>query len=190
MYLLVGGIVFLLATQFWAGQQRTSVPGRALVLVLMVILGAHFLINRPVFVFDEAVQAPEDEMALWIKDNTEQDAIFIIPMLQERFSALSERAIITDIVNVPFPYFDEWNERVFDILGVEVPPDADRTPYIEQLRGTDLWILGYATMDEDRARYLQAQYGASYLLIEQSVELDFPVRHRCCGLTLYTLEDQ
>jgi hypothetical protein len=136
------------------------------------------------------VQNPEDEMALWVRNNTEQDAVFIIPLLEERFQALSERAIVTDINNVPYPYFDEWFDRVFDILGVEVPPDADRTPYIDQLRGTNLWILGYATMDEDRTRYLQAQYGASYLLIEESVELDFPVRHRCCGLTLYALDGE
>jgi hypothetical protein len=190
MYLLVGGVVFIAATQFWPGEQKGTLPGRALVMALLVFLGANFLVNRPVFVFDEAAQTPEDEMALWIKDNTEQDVVVIIPPVFERFQALSERAIITDIVNVPYPYFDEWNQRVFDILGVEIPPDADCTPYIRQLKGTDLWVLGYASMDEERARYLQAQYDASYLLIEESVQLDFPVKYRCCGLTLYSLEDQ
>jgi hypothetical protein len=190
IYLLLGGIVFLLGSQFWRSERQGTLAGRALVGAMLVILGVNFLVNRPAFVFDEAVQNPEDEMALWVRNNTEQDAVFIIPLLEERFQALSERAIVTDINNVPYPYFDEWFDRVFDILGVEVPPDADRTPYIDQLRGTNLWILGYATMDEDRARYLQAQYGASYLLIEESVELDFPVRHRCCGLTLYALDGE
>jgi hypothetical protein len=120
----------------------------------------------------------------------EQGAIFIIPPLYERFPALSERAIIADIVDIPFPYWFEWSQRAFDILGVDLPPDADRTPYIRQLKGTDLWVLGYAAMDEDRARLLQDRYDASYLLIEEAVELDFPVTHRCCGLVLYSLEDR
>ena len=190
MYLLVGGVIFIAATQFWPSERSGTIPGRALVVALMVFIGAHFLVDQPVFVFDESVQAPEDEMALWIKDNTQQDAIFIIPPLFERFQALSERAIVADIVSIPYPYWSEWSQRIFGILGVEIPPNADRTPYIRQLKGTDLWVLGYATMDEDRARFLQEQYGASYLLIEESVTLEFAVEHRCCGLVLYALDHQ
>ena len=190
MYLLVGGVVFIAATQIWPGKARGTRPGQVLVLTLVIILSVNFLVDRPVFVFDEAVQAPEDEMALWIKDNTEQDAIFIIPPLYERFQALSERAVVADIVNIPYPYWFDWSQRAFDILGVEIPADVDRTPYIRQLKGTELWVLGYASMDEDRAHDLQARYGASYLLIEDDINLDFEVTYRCCGLTLYALEEQ
>ncbi len=101
---------------------------------------------------------PPDEAALyaWCREHTERGSVFVIPPLLSGFRLLTGRAAVIDWKCMPVLPCDtlEWYRRHVAVCGeaVDNAPAAARA---------------YRSLDAERARRLQADYGARYVLVER-----------------------
>lgn len=189
-YLLISALGFLVVGYFLKKptQPLFRYVGASFPIMLILSAAVNFAFRPPEFMFTKEAKLPEDQIAIWIRENTEKDALIIAPPLYDRFEVLSERAIIVNRLSPTHPFLTEWAERIFDLLGFEWNGTNTHRD-LENLRQYAYWELPYNAMDADRALRLREKYGADYLVIMESANLNFPMVYRCCGMVVYSLQD-
>ncbi len=116
-----------------------------------------------------ADQAVYLRMCQWVKDNTPEDALFLVPPEEQSFRLHAQRAIIVNFKGVPQLNAElvVWRDRLQDVLDLD-----DLTV----LQGKNL----YDTLDNISIRYRQSlpdhliavadKYDAEYLLTESPIK--------------------
>lgn len=99
-------------------------------------------------------------MQKWIKSNTPENAIFVIPPDIIYMRTRARRAIVVDWLSIPYFPKDlkEWYQRLSDISGT----DSERLA-----PNLDFFAAGYRNLDFNRAIFLKDRYGANFLVVEK-----------------------
>lgn len=100
---------------------------------------------------------PASESALynWVREHTEPDAIFVIPIELQRFRLYARRSIVVDWKGYPFRAEDvtEWFRRISMVCGVQTA------------RSFHDLSAGYVRLDVKRAELLAKAFGAQYVVV-------------------------
>ncbi len=102
---------------------------------------------------------PPEEVAIWARDHTDQDALFAVPPQWAHFRSQAQRAIVINFKAIPFhePYMTEWFARLLDIAPVELP----RRGGLALLQALD---AAYLALSPDEVRVLADKYGFDYII--------------------------
>lgn len=144
----------------WNGVRKAVFLGVSWVVLLEMSI--HNMPSRPLGDakrFITAWQHGSDDgfgrMANWIRENTPVDTVFIAPPWEARFWLLAERRHVVTIKLVAVGRFEEWHERLVDLLGEGGYKHASATP-----AGTK----HYHELSTARLSELCQKYGASHYL--------------------------
>jgi len=110
-------------------------------------------------------ETPETKLALWVKNNTDPDSIFLTPPGFIRFRLISERAIVVDRLVTPFSEAGiyQWMERIKDVSGLT---DFKTEDINEQLIND-----GFGKLDLKRLEYLNNKYALDFVVVEKAKQL-------------------
>ena len=104
-----------------------------------------------------------NEIYMWIENNTENESIFLIPPKIEDFRMGAKRAIVVDWK--AFPFNDksvlEWRERVYEVSN---SPNTLNPNSVEK---------GYNSLNEEKILSLSEKYKFNYILMEKNKNLRF-----------------
>ena len=126
-------------------------------------------------------------MCEWVRENTPQDALFLVPRRSHSFKWRAHRPEVVTYKDVPQDAQGllEWRRRYEDVYRVGQWPD-----------GSPRWARSVARLGAERLKELAAKYGADYALSRDvdaegkpwpTSRASLPVVHRVGALTLYDL---
>ena len=97
-------------------------------------------------------------MSIYIRNNTEKNAIFLTPPNFGTLRIIGERAIIVDFK--AFPFLDEamleWKQRIIDCYGASKASGFDAMLEFDQ---------NYKEITDSKMLYLSKKYDASYSVL-------------------------
>ncbi|QDT68308.1 hypothetical protein MalM25_12290 [Planctomycetes bacterium MalM25] len=148
--------------------------------------------QRPIAPCDKRMRDPAAwrEMGDWVRENTEPDALLLVPQTSQSFKWHAERGEVVTRKDIPQDALSmiEWRRRLSDIFQIG-----------EWADGTTRWTPSYAHLGAGRLRELAEAYGADYAL-DQATGRDagmplrhrasLPIVHRVGPYTLYDLRDE
>lgn len=108
--------------------------------------------------FGRAYPPAEESLFGWCRENTDRDAVFIIPPNLTPFRLEARRAVVIDWKCMPLLPHDqiEWMRRQERLAGRQVNSEADA-------------MVGYAEMDAPRAMLLARDFGCRYLVVDRKL---------------------
>ena len=107
------------------------------------------------------IDEEENVLFSWVKANTTEQALFVVPIYKYRFQGFrlqAQRSIVVDWKAHPFEItgFKEWFRRIALVSGVHQPFFLDDV------------ANGYQHLDSQRAQKLYAEFGAMYFVVDES----------------------
>ena len=145
-----------------------------LVVVLVVVAG----INRSVRFVDWDFLSPrltwEDhagddiDIARWVRVNTPDAAVFVIPAEMSSFRIVAERAVVVDFKSLPFgdSAMQEWRQRIRDCYG-----NVDSGGFEAR---SDM-AINYRSIDDTALVKIAAKYGARFAVLYVETPTSRPV---------------
>ena len=129
-------------------------------------------------------------MGEWIRENTEPDAMFVVPQRSQTFKWHAQRAEVVTRKDIPqdAPSMIEWHRRINDVYRIGTWSN-----------GTPKWSRSIASLGANRLRELATEYGADYALDQAPRKeagtplrrrASLPVVHRVGPYTLYDLRTE
>ncbi|MEM6330677.1 MAG: DUF6798 domain-containing protein [Planctomycetota bacterium] len=117
------------------------------------------------------------DVCAWVRDNTPQDALFLVPRSSNSFKWRAERPEVVTQKDIPQDAASmvEWKRRLDEVFRGPATPEG-RGP------ARPLHKLGAG-----RLRELGARYGASYVLCGRQRALSLPVAYRNRAYVVYQL---
>ncbi len=111
---------------------------------------------------------PLDDVALWARENTPVDALFITPSKSARFRLVAQRSIVVDFKCFPFQASAalDWYQRLVDIHG---EPDG------LGFTAMNNWDERYHDITDDKLRELGSQFNAGYAVLFKDTDTALPV---------------
>jgi len=111
-----------------------------------------------------------DDLYKWIRENTQENAIFIIPPTMEDFRLRANRAVIVDWKAFPFKdsAIIEWRDRINDI--------TNNKQNFKRYRGFNTYSQlnnDYLSLNNSYILYLKEKYNAEYLVMMKEKQLNF-----------------
>jgi hypothetical protein len=178
LLIVLGSLVcwFYLTPVRWL---RISLPlVAAALLVALLTIGRHHPIpllggllekRYPVLTLGDA-GVPEDDPALYARDHTPPDAVFLTPPDFARFRFVAERAIVIDFrcVLLNDAAARGWLERLRDCYGPVAERGFDALTEMDQ---------AYRAISKEQIRQVGQEYGASYAVLYTQTACEFPVIH-------------
>ncbi len=130
-------------------------------LVIVLLLLAFYLTNYHIpFRYDSDVDQSASFIQLinWVKTNTPEKAVFIIPPEMEDFRLMSQRAVVADWKGFPFQKVGmwQWYQRMCDLGNIKNCKDG--------LIQRNEVVIGYLTLTPTDILRLAEKYQASYLI--------------------------
>lgn len=103
-------------------------------------------------------QTEENKIAQWVRENTAESTIFLIPPEFESFRLVANRAIVADWKSFPFQdkAMKQWAERLCDISNIKPCNHKDITE--------NKVISGYRDLDINTILYLSKKYGFTNMI--------------------------
>lgn len=181
LYIILAVMISILLTKL---KLNASKLGYLLIVAVMInfsLLFRHYSLRlKELYHFPSAETSLED----WIRSNTVQEAIFLIPPDFYSFRLNADRATIIDWLVIPFEPkgMIEWAERISDVSGI---PNTSFSQITESKA-----VEGYKTLDENRLRYLQQKYRFNYVVTPKNRVLSLPQLYSNDRYILYTTTEQ
>jgi len=146
----------ILRKQPRARARLAAVLGVAAICVVGGMLARHGLWRRDMF--GRAYRPTEESLFSWCRENTDPDAVFIIPPNLAPFRLGARRAVLADWKCMPLLPHDqmEWLKRNECLAGRPISSEADS-------------LAGYAEMDAARARTLSLEFGCQYVVVDRNI---------------------
>ncbi len=172
-----------LMSQFSQGMPRVAKWASLLTATIPGVLILYVAINRwvdPAPPANSRVQNAQDwqSACLWIRQNTPQDALFLIPRSAQSFKWYAERPDLCNWKDVPQDPISllEWKNRLLDVF-------SHVTEWGETSRDRRLGELGSRRLGE-----LAEKYGIDYLLAEEYPPVELPVVYQNSSYIVYQPE--
>lgn len=145
-----------------------QMPIGRLFLISLIISAALFVAAKPSLLYF-TYDAQTTQLYDFIRQETPQDAIFLIPPSLGSFRLGAERAIVVDYKAFPFEEerMLEWVERV-QAVSNNPPIDEGKNYY-------DLVLEGYDALDVEKISTLKYEYNISYALFMKPSHRELPV---------------
>jgi len=144
-----------------------------LVIVIIIIINV-FLITEVNY---SPIENQRTETYSWIKNNTMNNSVFLIPPTIEDFRLGANRAIVVDWK--AFPFNDEsvleWRERIEDISNFPRPINRNSVS------------KGYNSLNESRILSLKEKYKFNYVMVSKSFKLNLTEIHSDKLFRIYQL---
>ncbi|MCD4817144.1 MAG: hypothetical protein K8S23_00455 [Candidatus Cloacimonetes bacterium] len=108
------------------------------------------------------------EIADYIKQNTEVNAVFLIPPLLGELRLFAKRAVVVDFKAFVFqePEMLQWKERILDCYGI-----AKSNGFV----AAEEFDENYKTISDSKIEYLRNKYNISFAILYNQTETKFPV---------------
>jgi hypothetical protein len=132
----------------------------ALLIIVLLLIGFYLQHYHNNFNFSSYINHPTDEsnLAIWSKENTESNSVFLIPLDFEKFRLISNRAVVVDWKAFPFQKKSilEWGERICDVSNLNHC----------NFKNIDLntVISGYRSHNINSIRKLSEKYSFDYFI--------------------------
>lgn len=99
----------------------------------------------------------------WAKENTQRDALFLIPPEVESFRTKAERAVVADWKAFPFGQSAilEWRDRMYELAGRSRQESASRIVARAEI------VNGYRQLSEDALLGLADKYDVDYIVVQK-----------------------
>lgn len=149
---------------------RASLKRLCNVALILAIISLPLLYRHYQFQYDALYpfMTAETKTALWVKNNLNNNAQFLVPPNFIRFRLIAQKPIVVDRLVTPFEEkgIIQWLERMNDISGNRI------NKY--NINNENLFIEGYKKMDMERLDYLKSKYNFDYLIMEKYRQLPLP----------------
>ncbi len=128
------------------------------------------------------------EMCDWIAENTEEDAVFLVPKRDESFKWYAKRANVSTWKEMPQDAASmvRWYDTMNDCYALNLP-EEEKLKINEKLAPLSLILL---TKSRGELIALQDKYRFTYILSEQKPALDLPIVHQTEFYILYRADAQ
>ena len=131
------------------------------------------------------------EMCRWIAENTEEDAVFLVPRRDESFKWYAKRANVSTWKEMPQDAASmvKWYETMNDCYSLNLP-EEEKAKVNEKL--APLYAI-LATKSQNDLILLQEKYHFSYILSDRNPQqspLDLPIVHETVFYILYRADAQ
>ncbi len=114
------------------------------------------------------IQGDVADLGIFARNNTPDDAIFLVDPSMGLFRLTAQRALVVDFKDHPFSDEGqlEWQQRLFDCYGIPKRMGFDAMHEMSKL---------YRKITDDRLKVLQTKYGASYAVLQHATKTQFPI---------------
>ncbi len=154
------------------------------IVLILTLLSLSLLYRHYQFLFDPLYPfiTPETKIAMWVKNNINNDSLFLVPPDFIRFRLIAEKPIIVDRLVIPFEEkgIIQWLERMNDISGNNINRYS--------IDNDSLFIEGYKKMDMERLKVLKTKYGFDYLIMGKNRQLPLPFVYNDSDYAIYAVK--
>jgi hypothetical protein len=114
------------------------------------------------------IQGDVADLGIFARNNTPDDAIFLVDPSMGLFRLTAQRALVVDFKDHPFSDEGqlEWQQRLFDCYGIPKRMGFDAMHEMSRL---------YRKITDDRLKVLQTKYGAGYAVLQHASKTQFPI---------------
>jgi len=160
------GIISLLVPRSWNVNSIKMKYFKPIIIILMIFLSCIILIQTDI----QQKETENDGLYEWIRGNTPNDAIFLIPPTMEDFRLRADRAIVIDWKAFPFKdsAIIEWRDRIFDVTN-----NQENNLIFQGFSSYPQLEKSYTLLNESYFLYLSKKYNVEYVVINKSRELEF-----------------
>ena len=127
-------------------------------------------------------ETPDDtaEVFIWLRKNSETNAVVIAPPWRFDYWYLSKRASVVNYHQPIFSNLDEWQTRLHSLVG---PPTKNR-----EYREDEEFATFYKALTKEKIEELARKYKAGYFVTES--EYDFPLVFSKGKTKVYSVRDK
>lgn len=164
------GIYFVMAILLSLTLYKINIQKNNFIFLLLVLFTLSLQYRHYKITFSQTypLETSETSLALWVKDHTKAESIFLVPPNFYAFKLTSQRAVVADWLSGPLDdkYIIDWFERLRDVSGLI----TDKYSQISE----EKLIQGYNNMDMPRLNYLRGKYNFAFAVIDKNNKLPLP----------------